>query len=402
MSKASTFLGGSIPVGAIVTGQFASDPKFLPCDGADYVSASYPTLDKTNLSTWGSNAWVARTLPTSQRWNSVAYGAGVFVAVGANAGNTAGTVSATSPDGITWTNRTIPSGIYYGVVFAGGQFLAFGASGVLATSPDGITWTARTSTTTIQLCSMAYGNGLYVAVGATTSTPGVCVTSPDGITWTSRNPVAASEMIGMSVIFAEGRFLMLPSSVASAASNRIYHSVDGVSWSSISITVPYGSSASVGTIPWGRITYFKGLLILSGVSERLFISRDMGITWATVPTGFSWSYPGLISANGILFMPGAVPASGTSTYLWYSFDGFRWSRIEMPSANYWLTAGNNGAQLAFGANTYLAIIDHNSAGANTTAATLAIDTTKFRTPPPSPLLLAGDPLTAERTFIKAA
>src|SRR5574341_2002976 len=52
-------------------------------------------------------------------------------------------VAATSPDGITWTARTIPAGTYRSVAWNGTVFAAVGDS-VAATSPDGITWTART------------------------------------------------------------------------------------------------------------------------------------------------------------------------------------------------------------------------------------------------------------------
>ena len=92
----------------------------------------------------------------------MAYGAGLFVAVGYN-GKTA-----TSPDGITWTARTNDFGtsIILGVTYGAGLFVAVGYDGKTATSPDGITWTARTNdfgTTTIY--SVAYGAGLFVAVG---------------------------------------------------------------------------------------------------------------------------------------------------------------------------------------------------------------------------------------------
>lgn len=401
MSTSGQFLQSGTPVGAIISGQFANDPKFLPCDGNDYVSASYPYLNKTNLSTWGSNSWVSRTLPTTQRWYSVAFGAGVFVVVGANSGSTGGTVSATSPDGINWTNRTITNGVYTGVIFAGGQFVAFG-SGVIATSPDGITWTDRTTPLSLNWSSIAYGNGLYVAVAYNTNTPGVCITSPDGITWTSRT-ITSSDMIGQSVIFAEGKFLMLPSQLAGAAVNRIFTSIDGVNWSYLNITVPFGSTSNVGTISWGRITYFKGLLILSGISERIFVSRDMGISWTTIPTNFSQNNAGIVSANGVLFMNGAPTQTGFLSHLWYSFDAFKWNRIEIPTSAgnvNWMNSTNTGAQLAFGANTYLAIVDPSSLGSNNICATLSIDTTKFRTPAPS--MLTSDPLSAERTYIKVA
>jgi hypothetical protein len=42
-----------------------------------------------------------------------------------------------------------------------------GGSGTILTSPDGVTWTRRTSGTGNWLEGVAYGNGLFVAVGGT-------------------------------------------------------------------------------------------------------------------------------------------------------------------------------------------------------------------------------------------
>jgi hypothetical protein len=60
------------------------------------------------------------------------------------------------------------------------------------TSPDGITWTSRTSAADNQWYSVAYGNGLWVAVSITGSGNRV-MTSPDGITWTSRTSAADNQ-----------------------------------------------------------------------------------------------------------------------------------------------------------------------------------------------------------------
>lgn len=55
----------------------------------------------------------------------------------------------TSPDGITWTTRTIPNMTVNDITYGAGNWVLTGnlsSSGAIATSPDGITWTARTTT----------------------------------------------------------------------------------------------------------------------------------------------------------------------------------------------------------------------------------------------------------------
>ena len=59
-----------------------------------------------------------------------------------------GNKSATSTDGLTWTNRTgstsLPLSVQY-LIWAGNQFVGMDQNGKLATSPDGITWTYNAS-----------------------------------------------------------------------------------------------------------------------------------------------------------------------------------------------------------------------------------------------------------------
>ena len=52
--------------------------------------------------------------------------------------------------------------------------MAVGRGGAILTSPDGVTWTQRTSGTSRDLNGVAYGNGLFVAVGDF----GIIFTSP--------------------------------------------------------------------------------------------------------------------------------------------------------------------------------------------------------------------------------
>ena len=76
----------------------------------------------------------------------------------------------TSPDGITWTARTAAgdNDLWLGVTYGNGLFVAVGASGDrVMTSPDGITWTVRTAAGDNDTwIGVTYGNGLFVAVGA--------------------------------------------------------------------------------------------------------------------------------------------------------------------------------------------------------------------------------------------
>jgi len=64
----------------------------------------------------------------------------------------------------------------------------FSVSTAFQASADGITWISRTAAASNTWSSIAYGNGIFVAV----SHDGNVMTSPDGITWTSRSAAAAT------------------------------------------------------------------------------------------------------------------------------------------------------------------------------------------------------------------
>src|SRR5262245_26918607 len=61
------------------------------------------------------------------------------------------------------------------VAFANGLFVAVGDSGTILTSPDGVNWTQQQSGTLDDLRGIANGNGLFVAIGGAPT----ILTSPD-------------------------------------------------------------------------------------------------------------------------------------------------------------------------------------------------------------------------------
>ena len=114
-------------------------------------------------------------------------------------------VSQAAADGITWTSRTSAANNgWRSVAYGNGLFVAVSFSGTgnrVMTSPDGITWTSRTSAANYNWLSVAYGDGLWVAVSETGDDNKV-MTSPDGITWTSRT--AATNNLWNSVTYGDG------------------------------------------------------------------------------------------------------------------------------------------------------------------------------------------------------
>jgi len=160
--------------------------------------------------------WTSRTSQFgSDRIHSVAFGNGIFVAVGAN-----GLISS-STDGITWTARTsnMSTNRISSVEFLNGNFVAVGdgaagGTGGITTSTDGITWTKRTTPSGMgtNLLSVAYGNGYYVAVGSLTTTAGCYSTNLS--TWTVL-PTSVNDSLAYAT-FQNNQFIVHRGSEAKA------------------------------------------------------------------------------------------------------------------------------------------------------------------------------------------
>ena len=83
----------------------------------------------------------------------------------------------TSPDGTTWTSRTIGRSPQ-ALVFTGNRFLAGGGSGNTAYSDDGITWTNGPTITAVTFNTAAFGNDIAILFNSQS-----CISSPRYIYW---------------------------------------------------------------------------------------------------------------------------------------------------------------------------------------------------------------------------
>jgi hypothetical protein len=147
------------------------------------------------VSTTGSNrTWsAAAQVPTGFR--GIAAADGLIVAVGGRFvfdGNEFSLQDQvyTSPDGIIWTERTVPvDSLLYAVIKTGEQWVACGYDGTIVTSPDAINWTARDTGTNHELYTLhATADGLlaFGEAGTILSTsagelPGLGDTDLDGL-----------------------------------------------------------------------------------------------------------------------------------------------------------------------------------------------------------------------------
>ena len=296
------------------------------------------------------SAFVASTLPAEVvGGRCIAYGAGLFVVV-------YGVYAATSPDGKTWTLRSLGLATgedWSGITFANGLFVAvsqatfsLSASQVAVTSPDGMTWTKRTMPSFTQWQDVAFGSGLFLAVSRTN---GNAATSPDGVTWTARTLVNRS---WGKVVFGSGRFVITVN--GTSPSDELTHSTDGINFTFSGISGRYLPISG----NWRGVFADSKFVLVSPGSANSLVSSD-GLIWTIgsmpgSPTAAQWSC--IEYGNGMyfamsrnLFNNAAVPDGSVGT----SIGGLTWDLILAP-------ADQSFEDVAFGTGNFVGVSTNSS------------------------------------------
>lgn len=156
------------------------------------------------------DSWSTATTGIGTYNNDYKYLNGGWIAcVGAPAGNVVltGRVGYASSVAGPWSVADVGfggGGAVYSVAYGAGLYVAVGKSGKIATATTpGGTWTLRSSGTTQRLLDVEYGGGLFVATGDS----GVVVTSPDGIDWTLRPSVSPTAGSSFDLVYDNGVWL---------------------------------------------------------------------------------------------------------------------------------------------------------------------------------------------------
>lgn len=367
MSNYSTLFGGaSIPVGAIVQGQFASDTNYLPCDGSDQLKASYPLLYTSNLQTLGSNAVVSRAVPTAGQ-NAVVAAGNTLVMV------TAGTSFAqvSTDGGNTWVQKSLAStaGSYVTLAYGNGAIvLTYASTTQLQVSTDGgNTWALKTpGSIGSAIHRVRFAGGLFFAFGDPSSLgTAYMLTSSDGLTWSGRTPPGGTGFIDVAYNANTGQWVFVAFHQSGSQPAYVWVSLDG------------------GVTQYQVATGISGNW--TGIAcdgTRWAAATTSGVIWSTNLTNWVQSAVTLPAVTG----SGASLTAGTVRYLnglWWILPGTGWARITatpdfQKAIN--LTGTPSGG---IGHADYLPSLGRFVFGRQDSVASIATvdaDTTKFRTP----------------------
>jgi hypothetical protein len=252
----------------------------------------------------GGATAVCGTFTTTCMLDSIAYGGGVYVAVGQ--GGPAGSVGPgpwieTSTDGINWTPRD-PG-------YSGGATLTtvvYGSQGFLAT--DGIT----------------------------------CIHSTDGSTWKVVKPGVSAQAAISSVGWDGSRYLVYGFNSTGQAGGPVKVSLDGVTFSDYGTITPSGGDPESIVKVGG--TYYAAW---DNSAAGILASSSDGLAWTVNPFNPS----GNSGINDLISAGGIFVGVGVTNFIAESPDGSTWSDVS-PTG---ITSNGFFDQVAYNGTAYVAV-----------------------------------------------
>jgi len=242
------------------------------------------------LTSTDGRAWTQRNSGTTNWLYGVTYGNGRFIAVGLG-----GSIMS-SIDGNNWTIQNFGTNGFQAVAYGDGKFVVVGYNGVIYTSTDGAAWIIADSHTTEFLFSATYGNGTFVVTGSN----GKIITSINGVNWANQisglspgTPTVADNNI-IGVAYGNGKFCAV--SWSWTYRSYVLTSSDGITWSKYDFS-PSGADMAA-------VTYGNGIFII--VDRYIFTSSD-GIDWMQRTNSATQT----ILLHGITYGNGKIVAVGS-------------------------------------------------------------------------------------------
>jgi hypothetical protein len=198
-----------------------------------------------------------------------------------------------------------------------GTIVAVGEAGMIISSTDTIVWNVRNSGTSADLSGVAFGNGMFVAVGGTTNAE--ILTSPDAVKWTRQTSQLTNSL--KAVAFGTNVF------VAVGDQGAILVSTNGVSWNKR----PTGLQKTLRAVTCGTSARGTQLFVTVGDGGSMFTSPD-GLAWALQNSSVLFDLYCVAAAqyyddDPVLFI--AAGAEGTAIS---SLGGSSWSPFVIPTS----------------------------------------------------------------------
>jgi len=186
--------------------------------GKFVAAGAYVSASSSDGKTWTRSATGISGLYA----NAITAGTQRYVAVGATynfSTRTYFTGIAHSADGVSWTIiSTSRVETLNGVAFGAGRYVAVGANGMIWSSPDGLQWSNVQLISQKTLSDVQFDGGLFVAVGEA----GTVVESADGLSWRDAS-VANSDSTVEGTALLNGKWIAVTNVMFLDFSARLYY-----------------------------------------------------------------------------------------------------------------------------------------------------------------------------------
>ena len=330
--------GGSASGGGTVNYGAATSITATPSTGYNFVNWTFtsgsgvsfgnPTSASTTVTLTGGNATIKANFTLQQYTLTVTAGTGGTASGGGTVSYGVGaSISATPGSTYGFQNWTVTSG----------SGVAFGNAGKASTTATltsgnatiranfavlGSVWAATTLPANTSWTSIAFGNGVFVAIAQGTS---AAAYSTDGVTWTSTS--MPSSQTWYAVTYGGGKFVAVAYSSTATA-----YSTDGITW--------HAGNALPASTYWYSVAYggSRFVAVASGNSTSTAYSTD-GISWTAggaMPSVHYW--------QSVCYGAGMFLAVSESQYAAYSTDGTAWTQCSLPSSQDWESVVYNGSK----------------------------------------------------------
>jgi hypothetical protein len=224
-------------------------------------------------------------------------------------------------------------------------------NGTIGVSRNGMEWYYFYLQTTNNLNSVAFANGLFVAVGSNSTV----FTSTNGYDWIQRTfPVASLTLT--EVVYNNSLWVVS----CNTGSQQIFTSTDAITW-----TLKWNTTAGFqSTLRYYPLTYYATSIWMTIIGGQVATSTD-GTTWTLRPISTNVIFSHVHYTGSVWIAAGALVANTNSIVLAYSTDGVAWSApntISTTTRTLILTSNANNVLIGTAANNIWASLDNGLTG----------------------------------------